>query len=131
MPNEILDPTAKPGDIHNEGITMSTDQSTPAEEPAASPADESPAGNHPAGEEQQSPTPKRKRRWLRILVWLIVIGMVSLVVLIALLPTILSSGPVTRRIAAGASKGLDRDVSIGDLALDALGVSPSPSHRLS
>jgi len=117
LPNEILDPTANPGDIHNEGTIMSTDQSTPAEEPAASPADESPVGSPDAGDEQQSPSPKRKRRWLRVLVWLIVVGLVGLVVLIALLPTILSSGPVTRRIAAGASASLDRDVRIGDLAL--------------
>jgi len=96
---------------------MSTDQSKLGEEPAAPSSDESSAGSPSAGEEQQSPLPKRKRGWIRILLWLVVAGLIGLVVLIALLPTILSSGPITRRIAAGASESLDRDVRIGDFSL--------------
>ena len=98
------DPAHHPGDIHNEGLIMSTDQSKLAEEPIASTPDGSAVG------EQQAPPPRRKRRWLRVLVWLIVLGLVGVAALIALLPAILSSGPVTRRIAAGASDALDRDV---------------------
>lgn len=116
---------------------MSTDQSKPVEEatapspeelsPSETPADEPveeaaapspeepPSGDAPADDEKESP--KRKRRWLRMLLWLFLIGFVCLALFIAFLPAILSSGAVTRRIAAGASDYLDRDVSIGDLSI--------------
>jgi uncharacterized protein involved in outer membrane biogenesis len=95
---------------------MATEQNTTDEALSASSVDASPNGNPPGGEEQQPAKPKRKRRWLRILLWVVAIGLVGLVLLVALLPTIISSGPVTKRIAASASDYLDRDVSIGDLA---------------
>ena len=100
------------GHADNEGPTMSMDQSKPAEEPAVLPS-----GQAPAGGEQQSPPPKRKRRWLRVLLWVLAVGLSCLVLLIAMLPTIISSGTVTRRIAADASARLNRDVRIGDLSV--------------
>lgn len=109
------DTVPQPGDRPNEGTIMDTDQSRPAEIADSSSTNQSPTGAPPAGEEQPPSSPKRKRRWLRILLWLVVAGLAGLIALVALLPTIISSATVTQKIAASASAQLNREVRIGDL----------------
>lgn len=75
----------------------------------------------PPTAEEKTDTPKRKRRWLRILLVVVLL----LVLLVALLPTIASTGPVRGMILSRAN-----DVVQGTVAIDSLSLGWFSSQRI-
>lgn len=62
------------------------------------------------------PTGKRKRRWLRRILWFLAVVLLLIVLLVALLPTILTSGPAEDFASEQASEILGREVKLEGLS---------------
>lgn len=110
------------GDVNQEepGPPEQADNEAEAEpQPAEESSSEGEGQGQAEPQEGESPEEeqKPKKRWVGCLVLLLVAGLVLLVALVAVAPSIASSAMVRDQVAGVASEALQRDVSIGELSL--------------